>query len=84
MYVCIELTYEILDRYIIKELFPFWEKLGKALKLPNQFLEEGLPADSAERLRAVLREWRAMEDHPSVSILNKRLEQLGLKNFIPR
>ena len=79
----IELTDEILDQYITEELFPFWEKLGKALKVQNRFLEEDLPADPAERLKTILREWRTTGDHPSVSTLNKKLEQLGLKDFIP-
>ena len=81
--ICIELTDEILDQYIIEELFPFWEKLGKALKIPNRFLED-LPADPADRLKAILSKWQTTEDHPLVSTLNKKLKQLGLNDFIPQ
>ena len=69
--------------YIVQELFPFWEKLGKALNIQNDFLED-LPEDPAERLRAVLWEWNANGDHPSVLALNKKLRQLGLQNLIPQ
>ena len=85
MYV--EITDEMLDSYIIEELLPFWEKLGKALKLPGCFLEDtynDLPEDPAERLKVILREWRATSDHPSVYVLNKKLEQIGFKNLIPQ
>ena len=73
----------MLDKYIVPELLPFREKLGKALNVPNDFLKDDLPADPSEQLKAVLREWRATEDHPSVYKLNKKLEQLGLKDLIP-
>ena len=63
------------------ELFPFWEKLGKALTIPNDFFED-LPEDPAERLRAILFKWQAT-NHSTVSRLNKKLKQLGLDNFIP-
>ena len=76
-----ELTDEILDKYVIQDLFPFWKKLGKALNIQN---EEDLPQDPAERLRTVLRKWKANGDHPSVSTLNTMLRQLGLQNFIPQ
>ena len=81
-----EITDEELDQYIIEELFPFWEKLGKALKLPGCFLDDtynDYPADPAERLRVILREWRAKADHPSLIMLDKRLEQLGYKKPDP-
>ena len=65
-------------------MFPSWEKLGKALGVPNHFLEEGLPTDPSERFKAILNQWKATEIHPSVHTLNKRLEQLGLKHFIPQ
>ena len=85
--IAIELTDEILDQYVIEELFPLWEKLGKALRLPGCFLEDtynDFLADPAERLRAILREWRAKANHPSKIILDKRLEQLGFTNLIPQ
>ena len=34
-----EITDKELEQYIIEELFPLWEKLGKALKLPGEFLK---------------------------------------------
>ena len=80
----LEITDEMLDNYIVPELLPFWEKLGKALNVPNDFLKGDLPADPAEQLKAVLREWRATDDHPLVYTLNKKLKQLGLKDFIPQ
>ena len=83
----IEINDETLDRYVMEELFPFWEKFGKALELPSSFLEKtysAFPADPAERLRVILREWRAATVHPSVSTLNQTLEQLGLVNSIPQ
>ena len=70
----------------MEKLFPFWEKFGKALELPSSFLEKtysAYPADPAERLRVILREWRATTDRPSVSTLNQTLKQLGLVNLIP-
>ena len=63
--VYIEITDEELDQCITEELFPLWEKLGKALKLPGDFLEDiyyKFPEDPAERLRGILREWRAKAD----------------------
>ena len=74
----------MLDQYIVPELLPFWEKLGKALNVPNDFLKGDLPADPAEQLKVVLREWQTTDDHPSVYTLNKKLKQLGLKDFIPQ
>ena len=74
------MTDETLDKYILVELFPLWEKLGKALQLPGCFLDDtynNFPTDPAEWLRAVLREWRATAEHPSVVVLDKRLEQIG-------
>ena len=81
-----EITDEELDQYVMEELFPLWEKLGKALKLPGCFLDDtynDYPADPAERLRVILREWRAKADHPSLIMLDKRLEQLGYKKPDP-
>ena len=81
-----EITDEELDQYVIEELFPFWEKLGKALKLPGCFLDDtyyDYPADPAARLRVILREWRAKADHPSLIMLDKRLEQFGIKKLDP-
>ena len=71
----------------MEKLFPLWEKFGKALNLSSSFLENtysNFPADPAERLRAILREWRDTTDHPSLSTLDKTLEQLGLVNSIPQ
>ena len=79
----VEITDETLEKYIVQELFPFWEKLGKALNIPNDFLED-LPKDPAERLKGILSEWRGTGVYPSVSTLNKKLKQLGLENFIPQ
>ena len=84
MYV--EITDEMLDKYIMEELFPFWEQFGKALKLPGCFLEDTYndSEDPTERLGVIHREWRATSDYPSVSVLNKKLEQIGFKNLIPQ
>ena len=79
-----KVTDEILDNYIVDELFPLWEKLGKALKLPGSFMEDtysDYPTDSAERLRAILKEWKTTAEHPTVVILEKRLEQIGYKKL---
>ena len=57
--------------------------MGKALNVPNDFLKGDLPADPSEQLKAILREWQATEDHPLANKLNKKLEQLGLKDLIP-
>ena len=81
-----EITDEELEQYIIEELFPLWEKLGKALKLPGEFLEDtynDFPAEPAERLRIILREWRAKADHPSLTTLDKRLEQFNIEKLDP-
>ena len=80
-------TDEILDQYIVDELFPLWEKLGKALRLPGSFLEDtyyDFPTNSAERLRAIFREWKTTAEHPTVVILDKRLEQVGYNDLIPQ
>ena len=37
-----EITDEMLDQYILPELLPFWEKLGKTFNVPNEFLEDNL------------------------------------------
>ena len=87
LHIAIEITDEELDQYVIEELFPLWEKLGKALRLPGCFLEDtynDFPTDPAECLRAILREWREKANHPSRTILDKRLEQLGFTNLIPQ
>ena len=83
----IEISDETLDQYVMEEVFPLWEKFGKALELPSSFLEKtysAFPADPAGRLRVILREWRAATDRPSVLTLNQTLEQLGLVNIIPQ
>ena len=75
-----------MEQYIIEELFPLWEKLGKALKLPGDFLEDtynDFPTDPAERLRIIFREWRAKADHPSLTMLDKRLVQFGIEKLDP-
>ena len=69
------------------ELFPLWEKLGKALRLPGSFLEDtysDFPTDSAERLRAIFKEWKTTAEYPTVAILDKRLEKIGYQNLIPQ
>ena len=83
----VEITDEELDQYITEELFPLWEKLGKALQLPGSFLENtyyDFPTDPAERLRVILREWRAKAEYPSIVVLENRLKQIGYKNLIPQ
>ena len=85
--VYVEITDEILDEYIVDDLFPLWEKLGKALQLPGSFVEDtynDFLTDPAERLRVVLREWRTKAEHPSVGTLDKRLKQIGYKKLIPQ
>ena len=87
LYVEDLVTDEILDQYIVDELFPLWEKLGKALRLPGSFLEDtysDFPTDSAARLRAIFREWKTTAEHPTVVNLDKRLEQIGYQNLIPQ
>ena len=80
LYICAEITDEILKKYVVQELFPFSEKLGKALNVPNDFLED-LPEDPAERLRAILSEWQGTGVYPSVSTLNTNLNNLVLKSL---
>ena len=82
----VEITDEELDQYIIEELFPLWEKLGKALQLPGCFLEDtynDFLTDPAERLRVILREWRAKAECPSIDVLEKRLKQIGYQKLDP-
>ena len=77
----------MLDNYIIDDLFPLWEKLGKALQLPGSFLEDtynDFSTDPAERLRVVLREWRTTTEHPSLITLDKRLKQIGYEKLNPQ
>ena len=83
LYVEDLVTDEILDQYIVDELFPLWEKLGKALQLPGSFLEDTYSdfTTDSERLRATLREWKTTAEHPKIAILDKRLEQIGYKNL---
>ena len=86
MILYVEITDETLDEYILEELFPLWEKLGKALQLPGSFLEDtynDIPTDLAERLRIILKEWKATAEHPTVVTLDKRLEQIGYKKLTP-
>ena len=67
-------------------MFPLWEKLGKALQLPGSFLEDtysDFPTDPAERIRVILRKWRAKAEHPSMVVLEKRLKQIGYKKPDP-
>ena len=87
MILYVEITDETLDQYIVDDLFPLWEKLGKALHLPGCFLEDtynDFPTDPAERLRVVLREWRVKTERPSVVVLEKTFEQIGYKKLIPQ
>ena len=87
MIVYVEVTDEILDEYIVDDLLPLWEKLGKALQLPGSFLEDtynDFSTNPAERLRVILREWKNKAEHPSVVTLDKRLEQIGYKKIIPQ
>ena len=82
----VEITDETLEEYIVDELFPLWEKLGKALRLPGCFLEDtynDFLTNPAERLRVILREWRAKTERPSVFDLEKKLEQIGYKKIDP-
>ena len=78
--LCVVITDETLEKYIVQELVPCWQKLGKALNVPNDFFED-LSEDPAERLRAVLTKWKRTGVYPSVSTLNKKLQQLGFENF---
>jgi len=67
----------------VEELFSYWEELGKALYLEEQFLQEifdQFPMDPAERLRIILRKWRDTTDHPSLATLDGILEQFGFKD----
>ena len=76
----------MLDQYIKEELFIYWEKLGKALHLEDQFLEDifdRFPEDPAERLRVILTEWRDTTEHPSLDTLDGILKKLGLQPLIP-
>ena len=87
MILLIEITDQLLDKYIIEELFPLWEKFGKALKLQGSFLDDinyNFPADSAEQFKQVLRKWKETADHPTAVTLNKILEIFGFKNLIPQ
>ena len=86
MILYVGITDEELDQYIIEELFPLWEKLGKALKLPGCFLEDtynDFPTDPAERLRVILRKWKATAEHPSIDVLEKKLKQIGYEKLDP-
>lgn len=76
----------MLDLYIVEELYPYWEKLGKALRLEEDFLQESFDnfqMDPAERLKIILRKWRDTTDNPSLDTLHRILENLGLKHLIP-
>ena len=67
-------------------LFIYWEKLGKALHLEDQFLQEVYdtsPMDPAERLKVILRKWRDTTEHPSLDTLDEILTKFGLKSSIP-
>ena len=76
----------MLDQYIKEELFIYWEKLGKALHLEEQFLQDifdRFPEDPAERLRVILMQWRDTTEHPSLDTLDGILKKLGLQSLIP-
>ena len=77
----------MLDRYVVEELYQYWEKIGKGLHLEEDFSQESFDnsqMDPAERLKVALRKWRDTTDHPSLATLNGVLKNLGLKDFIPR
>ena len=77
----------MLDRYVVEELYQYWEKIGKGLHLEEDFSQESFDDSQighAERLRVILRKWQDTTDHPSLATLNSVLEKLGLKDFIPR
>ena len=76
----------MLDRYVVKELFPFWHKLGKALHLEDNFLQETFDnyQEPAERIKIILIKWRDTAKHPSLTTLHRVLEMLGLKDLISR
>ena len=77
---------EMLDLYVVEELSTYWHKLGKALRLEDDLLQEiydKSPEDPAERLRIILRKWRDTAENPSLDLLDVILEQLGLKSSIP-
>ena len=82
----IEVTDEVLNRYISEQVYPFWDKLGKALGLSSQFLDYNLvlspDQDPDKRLRVILKKWRDTADDPSVSQLNRIYNQLGLAEYI--
>ena len=67
----------MLDLYVTKELFKYWHKLGKALRLEDDLFQEIYEEsreDSAERLRIILRTWRDTADNPSLDFLDEILE----------
>jgi len=77
---------EGLEQYIVEDLCPYWQKLGRKLELSQSFLDEiyeQFPANPTKRLRAVLNEWQARTTHPTAAILDRSLEELDLQNFIP-
>jgi len=78
---------DVLDLYVVEDLYPYWQKLGRKFKLSQSFLDdtfERFPANPAEQLRAVLHEWQARTPHATVAVLNRSLEELDLQDFIPR
>jgi len=71
----------------VEELYPYWEKLGKALNLEEEFLHDiydQFPMDPAKRLRIILRKWRDTTEHPSLTTLNDILKHFGLRDVILR
>ena len=80
------ITDEMLDRYVVKELHEYWEKIGKGLHLEEDFSQESFDnsqVDPAKRLKLILRKWRDTAERPSLATLNGVLKNLGLKDFIP-
>lgn len=76
----------MLDRYVVEELYPYWEKIGKGLHLEEDFSQESFDnsqMNPAKRLKVVLRKWRDTTPNPSLTTLNSVLKKLGLKDFIP-
>ena len=76
----------MLDQYVMEELFIYWEKVGKALHLKEQFLQDifdMFPMDPAERLRVILTKWRDTTEHPSLDTLDEIFKKFGLQSLIP-
>ena len=76
----------MLDHYIVEDLYPYWEKIGKGLHLEEDFSQESYDSSQinpAERLKFVLRKWRDTADNPSLATLDSVIKKLGMKSSIP-